>query len=627
MSTRFRELGTTIRRLRDAAGRLERATQILQLPPLAGREWYELLEQKLVPQLHDDAFLVVAVVGGTNIGKSVVFNHLAGTRASSTSPLASGTKHPVCLVPPAFAEQHDLDEIFRGFELLEWRSPDAALEEHTEHRIYWQTSQQVPPSLLVLDTPDIDSDAPVNWQRADMIRRSADVLIAVLTQQKYNDAAVKQFFRRAAGEEKAIIVLFNQCQLPEDDAYWPLWMQTFGGETGVRPEIVYVAPNDRRAAEENRLPFYERPWPIAGHEEALAAGEYADARSLSDDLARLRFGEIKLQTLRGSLKFLLDREAGVPEYLAEVRLRSAEFQAASRMFSDNVVRISDWPAVPNRLLVDEIRRWWRANTEGWARTVHGFYNALGTGVTWPIRFAREQLQGPQVPPIEQYRRQEWTAVLRAIEEWFEKLTLISESGSDLLQPHFRRLLDGAGRTKLIETLRAEHEAVPLQEELEEAVKEEMQQFKTGSPELYGFYKRLNEISAAARPAASVVLFTLGFGPAGEALAQAAAHTILPVVVDFAGGTAAAVAGETAISSAAGQGSGYLQIKFQKLHTRFAARRASWLAERLKVHLLGTLPEQLQSAADVPQSDVYRELSDTLDLLARQLGAQQQEAAA
>ena len=129
MSTRFRELGTTIRRLRDQAGRLERATQILQLPPLAGREWYELLEQKLVPQLHDDAFLVVAVVGGTNIGKSVVFNHLAGTRASSTSPLASGTKHPVCLVPPGFAEQHDLEEIFRGFELHEWRNPDAALEE------------------------------------------------------------------------------------------------------------------------------------------------------------------------------------------------------------------------------------------------------------------------------------------------------------------------------------------------------------------------------------------------------------------------------------------------------------------------------------------------------------------
>ena len=49
------------------------------------------------------------------------------------------------------------------------------------------------PNLVILDTPDVDSDAPVNWQRADAVRQAADVLVAVLTQQKYNDAAVKQF--------------------------------------------------------------------------------------------------------------------------------------------------------------------------------------------------------------------------------------------------------------------------------------------------------------------------------------------------------------------------------------------------------------------------------------------------
>lgn len=38
-----------------------------------GCEWYEVLRQKLAPQLGDRAYLVAAVVGGTNIGKSVVF--------------------------------------------------------------------------------------------------------------------------------------------------------------------------------------------------------------------------------------------------------------------------------------------------------------------------------------------------------------------------------------------------------------------------------------------------------------------------------------------------------------------------------------------------------------------------
>ena len=33
--------------------------------------------------------VLVAIVGGTNIGKSVLFNHLAGEVASASSPLAS----------------------------------------------------------------------------------------------------------------------------------------------------------------------------------------------------------------------------------------------------------------------------------------------------------------------------------------------------------------------------------------------------------------------------------------------------------------------------------------------------------------------------------------------------------
>ena len=65
----------------------------------------------------------------------------------------------------------------------------------------------VPENLLLLDTPDIDSDAPVNWRRADTIRRTADVLIAVLTEQKYNDAAVKQFFRMAVEADKPVGVI------------------------------------------------------------------------------------------------------------------------------------------------------------------------------------------------------------------------------------------------------------------------------------------------------------------------------------------------------------------------------------------------------------------------------------
>lgn len=255
----FERLG---RDLSLALSQLERQSLPLKLASLAGRDWYDLLIRKLLPQLEDNSHLIVAVVGGTNIGKSVVFNHIAGFRASSSSPLASGTKHPVCLIPEGFQSRHDLQSLFPAFELRPWIDSDEPLANYPEHCLFWRTNSEVPPNLVILDTPDVDSDAPVNWQRAEAVRQAADVLVAVLTQQKYNDAAVKQFFRRAAEEDKAALIVFNQVELPDDEPYWPLWLKTFCSETGLQPEYVYLAQNDRKAAEAIRLMFVERAWPL-----------------------------------------------------------------------------------------------------------------------------------------------------------------------------------------------------------------------------------------------------------------------------------------------------------------------------------------------------------------------------
>jgi len=631
MSIVLSECSNAVRRLHAAVLRLERAAVMLRVAPLERREWFESLRRKLAPQLKDDAFLVVAVVGGTNIGKSVVFNHIAGSRASATHPLASGTKNPVCLIPPGFGDEHSLPEIFQDFALKQWTHPDEPLRERAEHCLYWQECEQTPENLLVLDTPDIDGDAQINWERADNIRRCADVLIAVLTQQKYNDAAVKQFFRTAAADDVAVIVVFNQCELPEDEEYWPLWLETFCTETGILPEFVYIAPNDRRAAEENRLSFYERQWPRTGTTSAVLAGGENVPRSLTDDLSRLRFAEVKLRSLRGTLRHLLDRETGAPAYLKEIEQTSAAFEAAAgRLSSESVVKIHDWPVIPTKLLVKEIRKWWKQQHEGWASRVDSFYDTLSSGVLWPVRFARSKLGAEQVPPLDSYRRQEWSAVLRAVEEVFDKLTWMSESGSELLRPHFNERLAGKSREQLLENLRQQHEQIPLADELEEVVASQMKEFKAGSPDAYKFYRQLNNISAAVRPMTSVVLFTMGWGPAGEVVAplvaDAATQAVIPVVANFAGGTAAAVAGETAVSGAAGQGSGFLQAKFQRLQSRFTQRRAAWVVEALRAHLLGTLPEDLRAAADVQHSEVFEEVRAALGTLEEHMKNELEEAA-
>ena len=117
---------------------------------------------------------------------------------------------------------------------------------------------------------------------------------------------------------------------------------------------------------------------------------------------------------------------------------------------------------------------------------------------------------------------------------------------------------------------------------------------------------------------SIALFVTGFGPAGNAAAQLATDTAIQSVVhvagDVAGGTVAAAVGETAISSSASSSLGYIEAKFRKLHSAFIAKRASWLGSMLKTHLLGDLPEELQRAACITESNSYRAVQKIVEQL-------------
>lgn len=613
----FADCATQTRRLYDALLKLEQTGTTLQLPPLAGREWFELLRRKLLPQLAGEPFLVVAVVGGTNIGKSVIFNHLAGCQASAVSPLASGTRNPVCLVPRDFEKRHNLAEIFTGFALEPWSDPREPLESSTENRLFWKTAEELPPGLLVLDTPDIDSDAEVNWHRADCIRHCADVLIAVLTQQKYNDAAVKQFFRNAAAEDKAVLVVFNQCLLPEDEEYWPRWLETFTQGTGIVPEQVYLAPNDRRAAEGNRLAFFRRDWPLR-----------ADSRPsdrphrLADELAELHFVNVKLRTLHGSLRHLLSTELGAPAYLAEARGRSAAFDDAARLLSmQHLARVDNWPSAPAALLVDEIRRWWRMQRQGFTKVVHDAYGTLGEGILRPIRWAHRQIAGTPVDPREAYRQSERDVMLQALNALYDELGRLSQLGNDLLRPRLERLLAGSSRNTLFERLRTAHAAVDLDAELRDVVQSQMTAFREENPSAFKVLRKLDSMAAVARPMTSVVLFVAA-GPVGHAFTPAvtgaAAHSVAAHILgDIAGGTGAVVMGETALSGTAG-GLRLLEARFRQLQAAFAARRVAWFAEFLRENVLGTLHVELHTAASLPESSAFRDVTESLARLSRQL---------
>jgi len=608
MSSDYASFAARLKRLDRALAALISAVSSLGVTSPRAQEWHALLTNKLLPQLELPPLLVVAIIGGTNIGKSVIFNHLAGENASAATPLAAGTKHPVCLVPPGLDDPALLQRLFEPFELHAWQSPDDPLSDVEGNQMYWRTGTRMPPRLLLIDTPDVDSDVVVNWARAKAIRQAADVLVAVLTQQKYNDAAVKQFFRAAAEADKPILVLFNQCDLATDAEYWTQWLSTFREQIGAEPELVYVVPYDRPGAEEMRLPFY-----CVGNDGRQQIGQPVDLR---DELAALRFDEIKIRTFRGAMRRVLDPKRGAPGFLQTIRTAAGDFAAAAKALSAQEMARVDWPLLPAGVLVEEIRAWWDAQREEWSRRIHGFYRVLGRGVTWPIRVAWGAMAGENADPLATFQQQERTAIVSAVGKMFDELDRLAQVGNDTLRPRLLRLLSGHARADLLMRVQAVHENLPaVDEHYREFLRGELDAWRQANPRAVRFLQSLDHMAALARPAVTIGLFFTGLHFAGDIVGQmtvqAAGHTAGQLATEAAitggitgGGEAIVSTTSEGVSRAAGR-------LFLRLQSRYAQERAHWLASWLEQELLGSLLSELRQGAEMPSSVEFVEVERLL----------------
>ncbi len=578
----------------------------LGVPPPAGREWFELLRSKLLPQVEGPPLLIVAIVGGTNIGKSVVFNHLAGETASAATPLAAGTKHPVCLVPPGCDDPQLLAKLFEHFELHAWQSPDDPLGDAAADHIYWRVGRNVPPRLVLVDAPDVDSDVTVNWQRARAIRQTADVLIALLTQQKYNDAAVKQFFRAAVEADKPIIVIFNLCDLEDDREYWPQWLARFSAETGAAPDLVYVVPYDRAAAGELRLPFYrlDTEYSVVSAEDCdntRTSGQFPF--DLRNELAALHFDAIKVRTFRGALARVLDPATGLPAYLDEIRAAAGQFASAAAALSATEMARVAWPNLPSSVLVDEMQHWWDAGRSDWSRRIHGFYRTVGRGVMRPVRAAWAAVSGPHEDPLAAFQRQEQAALVAAVEKLLDELERLSQVGNAILQPRLQRILGGQARAELLARIEAAHRGLPpVDEDYRAMLRTEFDAMRAAYPRTTRWLETLDQALALARPAITITLVVSGGVLAGGLVGQTAVHAAGQIAADAA---IASGIGEAAVSTA---GEGVRQSAarlFRRLQVSFARKRAQWLADFLENQLLGDLLRELRQGAAVATSAEFK----------------------
>lgn len=147
-----------------------------------------------------DAY-VLALVGGTGVGKSSLLNALAGATVSTASVRRPTTSEPVAWVPAA-----DRDGLAP---LLAWLGVDD-IREHEADGLR---------SVAILDLPDMDSVEATHRERVEAVLPKVDAVAWVTDLEKYHDAVLHDAFLRTwvPRLDRQAVIVNKADRLADDD--------------------------------------------------------------------------------------------------------------------------------------------------------------------------------------------------------------------------------------------------------------------------------------------------------------------------------------------------------------------------------------------------------------------------
>jgi len=602
-------LAGTIAALCECITALEPLATELGLPDPRDSDWHGSLFGRLERQLARGPLVVAAVCGGTNTGKSLVANALVGFAMSRSLPEAARTRHPVASLPVGTATSANLAALFPGFEAVAWTSEEDALDPTTDDRLVWRedTTGRQPTRLVIVDTPDIDGTLRDNWQRAELVRNSADVIVAVLTQQKYNDAVVRDFFTTAAAAGKTLLVVFNMVNWPAQRERIGGWLATFTAETGSAPLAVYAVPHDFRAAEAGSVVFHPLPEYAADAEptDRNAGGGLARHAGPAERLAGCDFDRVKRRAVEGALRVVLDPERGAGGWLDAVAAAAGRWrETAAFLERESQVRV-ELPPAPREIVWNEIWDWLEPRRSSFDLAVSRVYRVAGRGVMWAAR--RAGLARSAQDRREDFSATELSALKRALTDFVARLDDACRRDERLARLLGDKLAS-ADRAVWYADLERRYAALPLvSEDYRRFVKDQLDRLAVERPGVVRWVLTGLNAGAVARPA-----LTVGLALAGAATVPAAAATagglttLVHSVGDVVVGTAATLAGEGALGLTAKR----LGPFVEGLFAGWTADRGRILAETLHDVVLGDrLAEidRLAAAASRPELARGREL--------------------
>lgn len=163
------------------------------------------LDDYVLPRLRDvDAPVLIVVGGSTGAGKSTLVNSLVGAEVSRPGVLRPTTRSPVLIHHPDSGAWFDGERVLPG--LARVRGGSSASPDHLELVAH----EAIPPTLALLDAPDIDSVVDANRAVAAQLLDAADLWLFVTTAARYADAVPWEFLRRAQTRGVGIGLVLNR---------------------------------------------------------------------------------------------------------------------------------------------------------------------------------------------------------------------------------------------------------------------------------------------------------------------------------------------------------------------------------------------------------------------------------
>ena len=265
-------------------------------------EWRDLLTYKLVPHLAGAGCLIAAVTGGTNTGKSTVFNLLAHKSISPMVNTAAATCHPVIAANKARADECMEAKLVPEFTPhLLTKAEDVVDNEISFSAIFVAQEDSLPDHLIIMDTPDVDSIDKRNWEVADHIRAAGDVLVAVITGEKYKDHRVIEYFKEASESGRRLIPVMNKANPANDFEVARKQLEEFCSDVGIEADCFVIAHD------------FEIGSDVSREIQSLEGG--ADLRS---HLEALDVAAIKEEVFGQTVERFIERTAGFLDRVSEI---------------------------------------------------------------------------------------------------------------------------------------------------------------------------------------------------------------------------------------------------------------------------------------------------------------------